>query len=126
MMIILICLILIKILEKRLDNVIFRLGFAPSRAAARQLVNHGHITVNGRRLDIPSYSVRVGDVLSLKEKVKKSKLFENLAAFLKKYETPRWLVLEKEKLEGKVNNEPTAEDFDDLMSIGLIVEFYSR
>ncbi len=117
---------LIKILEKRLDNVIFRLGFAPSRAAARQLVNHGHITVNGRRLDIPSYSVRVGDVLSLKEKVKKSKLFENLAAFLKKYETPRWLVLEKEKLEGKVNNEPTAEDFDDLMSIGLIVEFYSR
>lgn len=117
---------LIKTLEKRLDNVIFRLGFAPSRAAARQIVNHGHITVNGRRLDIPSYSVKVGDILGLKEKAKKSKLFENLPAFLKKYETPRWLVLDKEKLEGKVNNEPNAEDFDDLTSIGLIVEFYSR
>jgi len=117
---------LMKILEKRLDNVIFRLGFAKSRAAARQLLSHGHILVNGRRLNIPSYSVKVGDVLALKERIRKSRLFENLAASLKKYEAPRWLILDKEKLEAKVTIEPTAEDFGDLMNIGLIVEFYSR
>jgi len=117
---------LMKILEKRLDNVIFRLGFAASRAAARQLASHGHVLVNGRRLNIPSYSVRVGDTLAFKERIKKSKIFENLAATLKKYEAPRWLVLDKEKLEAKVALEPTAEDFGDLTSIGLIVEFYSR
>ena len=117
---------LMKILEKRLDNVIFRLGFAKSRAAARQLVSHGHILVNGRRLNIPSYSVKVGDALALKERIRKSKLFENLASSLKKYEAPKWLILDKEKLEAKVINEPTAEDLGDLASIGLIVEFYSR
>jgi len=117
---------LMRRLEMRLDNVIFRLGLMKSRSAARQLVNHGQVLVNGRRVDIPSYQVKKGDIISLKEKIKKSKLTENLSANLKKYETPGWLVLEKEKIEGRVLNAPEGSDLGDLAPVGLIVEFYSR
>ncbi len=117
---------LMRRLEKRLDNVVFRLGWVKSRAAARQLVNHGHVLVNGRRLTIPSYRVEINDVISLKEQIRKSKLMENLAISLKKYEAPRWLALDKERVEAKVVSEPNLEDLGDLTSIGLIVEFYSR
>jgi len=118
--------ILMRKLEARLDNVIFKLGFVKSRAAARQLISHGHILVNNRRVNIPSYNVKVGDVIGLKEKIKKSKLMEHLAVSLKKYEPPSWLALDREKIEGNVLRHPGAADFEDLSSTGLIVEFYSR
>lgn len=112
--------------EMRLDNVIFRLGWARSRPAARQLVNHGHILINGRRVSIPSYQVKKGECISLTDRTIKSKLTENLAVLLKKYEAPTWLTLEKDKLTAKVIGEPTVDDLGDIIPIGLIVEFYSR
>ncbi len=112
--------------ETRLDNVIFRLGWAKSRSSARQLVAHGHVSVNGKRLDIASYEVKAGDLISLREKIKKSRLIENLAAFLKKYEAPGWLSLDKEKIEAKVLRAPAIEDLGDITPIGLIIESYSR
>lgn len=117
---------LMRKLEMRFDNVIFRLGWAKSRPAARQLVNHGQILINNRRVTIPSYGLKVGDTISLKEKAKKSKLMETLVVTLKKYETPSWLALDKEKLEGRVLRQPGPDDLGDLAPIGLIVEFYSR
>jgi len=118
--------ILMRKLETRLDNVVFRLGLVKSRTAARQLVGHGHIVVNNRRVNIPSYSVQTGDVVALKDKIKKSKLMESLPLTLKKFEPPQWLVLDHEKIEGTVIKQPGAIDFTDLASVGLIVEFYSR
>ncbi len=112
--------------ETRLDNVVFRLGWAKSRAAARQLVNHGHVMINGKRVSIPSYQVRKGEAISLTDKTNKSKLTEGLLASLKKFQAPTWLAQEPEKLEAKVLGEPTGEDLGDISSIGLIVEFYSR
>ena len=113
-------------LETRLDNVVFRLGFAKSRFGAKQIAGHGHILINGRKLDVPSYQVKVGDVITIKEKSKKSALFNELPITLKKYETPAWLSLDKEKLEGKMNTRPTVSDFGDLASVGMVVEYYSR
>lgn len=117
---------LIRKFETRLDNVMFRLGWAKSRAAARQLVNHGHVMINGKRVSIPSYQVRKGEVISLTDKTMKSKLTENLLASLKKYETPTWLAQELDKLEAKVLAAPTTDELGDVSSIGLIVEYYSR
>lgn len=117
---------LIRKFEMRLDNVMFRLGWAKSRAAARQLVNHGHVAINGKRVSIPSYQVRKGESISLTEKTMKSKLTENLLASLKKYEAPTWLAQEQNKLEAKVLAAPTADELGDVSSIGLIVEYYSR
>jgi len=112
--------------EMRLDNVIFRLGWAKSRSAARQLVNHGHVMIGGKRVSIPSFQVKKGQTISLTERTNKSKLTENLLAFLKKYEAPNWLVQESDKIEAKVLGEPAGENLGDIMPIGLIVEFYSR
>ena len=117
---------LIQLLESRLDNVVFRLGWAKSRAAARQIVNHGHILVNGKKLDIPSYEVKVNDKISPKEKIRKSKLMEEIIPSLKKHELPGWLGMDPETLEAKALSRPSVEDLGDLSSIGLIVEFYSR
>jgi small subunit ribosomal protein S4 len=116
--------IFLSYLESRLDNVVFRSGFAASRRLARQLVTHGHITVNGRKLDIPSYRVKVGDVVSIKEGSKKSKVFESLAERMSKTEAPSWLAVEPKNSTGKVLNAPSLErpNFD----AKLIVEFYSR
>ncbi|MEK7160901.1 MAG: 30S ribosomal protein S4, partial [Patescibacteria group bacterium] len=113
-------------LETRLDNVIFRLGWSRSRAAARQLVNHGHVLVNGHRLSIPSYQVKKSDVILLHAKIKKSKLAEDLASILKKHEAPSWLLMDKENLEAKVLGWPEGEDLGDIAVLGLIVESYSR
>ncbi len=112
--------------EMRLDNVVFRLGWMKSRSAARQLVAHGHILLNGKRVNISSYEVKAGDIIGLREKIKKSRLTENLAASLKKYETPKWLSLDKEKIEAKVLAVPGVDDLGDLAPVGLIIEFYSR
>jgi len=113
-------------LESRLDNVIFRLGWMKSRSSARQLVNHGHVLVNNRPVDVPSFRVKKGDVITLRERTIKSKLTENLLESLKKYEAPVWLVQESDSLSAKVLGLPEGEDLGDVSALGLIVEFYSR
>jgi small subunit ribosomal protein S4 len=100
------------------------MGFAPTRFAARQLVNHGHVSVNGKKNDIPSYRVKVGDVVALKETSKKSKLFEGISEKLGKKDIAPWLSVDAKNLSGKILNQPTAED--PVFDAKLIVEFYSR
>ncbi len=117
---------LVQMLEMRLDNVVYRLGFAKSRAMARQLVNHGLIRVNGKKVTIPSYQTRVGEVITIKEKTLKSKLFENEAARLEKVTPPSWLNLDAKAMTGKVLNKPEGEDLKQSFDPRLIVEFYSR
>ncbi len=114
---------LLRLLESRLDNV-FRLGFASSRLVARQLVNHGHILVNGRVSNTPSRRVKIGDVISLSEKVKKSVLTAELPARLKKYDSPPWLGLDKEKLEGKISGLP--DDVERPFDVDKVIDYYSR
>lgn len=118
--------ILLRKLEMRLDNVIFRLGWARSRNAARQLVNHGHILVDNRRVNIPSFQVRKDQQISLAERIKGSELFKDFPVLIKKYEPPVWLLLDKEKPEGKILCQPAGEDLGNLASVGLVIEFYSR
>jgi small subunit ribosomal protein S4 len=118
--------LLIKILESRLDNIVFRLGFANSRGQARQLVSHGHFLVNGKSINIPSYLVKKGDIISLKAQKTKKPIFQNLKNLLKRYKTPNWLALDIEKLEGKVIAEPSLEEAAPPVEISTIFEFYSR
>jgi len=113
-------------LEGRLDNTVFRLGWATSRKLARQIVNHGHILVNKRKVDIPSYQVKKGDVIKIRERSKKSDLFNNLKITLKKYEAPKWISLDKQKLEGEIKREPAIDDLDKIGKISMIIEYYSR
>ncbi len=111
-------------LEKRLDNVIFRLGFAPTRASARQLVSHNHIKVNDKVVNIPSYQVRMGDVISLgKDKTAKLPVVEQSLA-RKDYMLPEWL--EKKGTVGKLSQEPNSDDLEKQINLRLVVEFYSR
>jgi small subunit ribosomal protein S4 len=113
-------------LERRLDNVVFRLGWAPSRRLARQLVSHGHILVNQRKVNIPSYQVKEGDLIQIKEKSKKLAPFRDLKTALKKHQLPAWLSLDKQKLEGKVIGQPKIEDLGKVGEISMIIEYYSR
>jgi len=117
---------LIRRLERRLDNVVFRLGFAKSRTQARQLVSHGYFLINGKPVDIPSYQVKKGDVVALKENKKQKGIFRELAAQLKRHETPVWLAMEKDKLEAKSIGEPNLDEVKPPAEIPLIFEFYSR
>ncbi len=117
---------LVRLLEMRLDNVVYRLGFAKSRATARQLVNHGHFLVNGKKVNIPSYQVKVGDVVSLKPSSKDLKIFVNLEKQLNKKETPEWLLPDPTKLAGKVVAVPSKDDLKQIFDIKAVVEFYSR
>jgi small subunit ribosomal protein S4 len=111
-------------LEGRLDNVIFRAGFAKSRPAARQIVAHGQILVNGKKVDIASYRVRVGEIITLKDAAKKSKLFEGVGEVMAKKDGPGWLALDVKALTAKVVNAPMLEhpNFD----TNVIIGFYSR
>ncbi len=119
--------LLISKLEGRLDNTVFRLGFAgSSRRLARQIVNHGHILLNGRKVDIPSYQVKKDDIVKIKERSKKIPLFSNLATTLKKHKMPNWLSLDIKNLEGKVVKNPQVEDILKVGRISMIIEFYSR
>ena len=117
---------LLVLLERRLDNVIFHLGFASSRAEARQLVNHGHFTINGRRVDIPSYSVRVGEVIAVKEGSKSSPRMKQLLENLGSRSVPAWLSLDANAASGTVIALPTREDIQIPIQEHLIVEKYSR
>ncbi|AFS79239.1 30S ribosomal protein S4 [Gottschalkia acidurici 9a] len=116
---------LLKVLELRFDNVIYRLGLAESRAQARQLVTHGHFTVNGKKLDIPSYLVNVGDVIEVKEGSRKSPKIKELQENHQGNILP-WLQFDVEKLSGKVISQPTREDIDLPIEEHLIVELYSK
>ena len=118
--------LLIKKLEKRLDNVVFRLGFARSRREARELVSHGHFLVDSKPVNIPSFQVEKGQVISVKESKRKKPYFKNLSVFLKNYQPPAWLKLDREKLEGKMIEEPTGEDIGVPIDVSAIFEFYSR
>ena len=118
--------LLIRNLESRLDNIIFRLGFAKSRASARQLVSHGYFSVNGKLTRVPSYQIKKGSIIALSlAKIKKT-LVQNLKESLKKYKTPSWLELNAEKLEGKVVGSPTLGEALPPAEISAIFEFYSR
>lgn len=115
---------LLRLLELRLDNVIFRLGFASSRTEARQLVRHGHFTVNGKKVDIPSYEVRVNDVIAVREKSRSSEKFKALMGV--DTTVPNWLSVDKENMVGKVVSLPQREDIDIPVNETLIVELYSK
>jgi len=116
---------LIKKLEARLDNVGFRLGFASSRAQAQQLISHGHFLVDGKSINIPSFEIKKGDVISLKESSAKKTIFQELKNLLKKQKAPPWLKLDAEKLSGKVIGEPSLEGAPPV-EISAIFEYYSR
>jgi small subunit ribosomal protein S4 len=117
---------LLRLLELRLDNVVYRLGFANSRVEARQLVRHGHFTVNGRRVNIPSFMVRVGDQIAISEGSRKSPKFEEISELAAHKTTPAWLEMDKDALVGKVVALPQREDIDVPIQEHLIVELYSR
>jgi small subunit ribosomal protein S4 len=113
-------------LEKRLDNVIFRLGFAKSRVQARQLVSHGYFLINGKPVNIPSYSVKKDDIILIKENKKQKGSLKDIKDSLKRQEIPAWLSLNKDKLETKVIGEPNLDEVKPPAEISLIFEFYSR
>ena len=117
---------LLRILESRLDNIVFRLGFAGNRIEARQLVRHGHFLVNGRRVDIPSYLCRPGDVIAVSVKSKDSPKFKMLADNLGIRPTPSWLQLVADEFKGTVLHVPSREEIDTQVAEHLIVELYSR
>ena len=114
------------ILESRLDNVIYRLGIASSRAQARQLISHGHFDVNGRKTNIPSYLVSVGDKITVRDNSKKKIHFKQLAKEIDERHIPSWLRLDSKNLSGEVVNMPTRDEIDVTLNEQLIVEYYSR
>ena len=115
---------LYKGLESRLDNIIYRMGLSPSRRGARQMVSHGHFIVNDKRVTIPSYETRIGDIVKIREGSKAKKIFSDVAVKLKDYSAPQWLSFDIGSLQGKVSGVPkNTEGFIDLNSV---LEFYSR
>jgi len=113
---------LLKLLEMRMDNVVYRMGFAASRAEARQLVNHGHFTVNSKKVDIPSIFLKAGDIIAVREKSRSSLKFQNLAG----RPIPKWLTFNAEALTGTLEQLPSREDVDLEVKEHLIVELYSK
>ncbi len=116
---------LLQLLERRLDNAVYRLGFATSRAQARQLVRHGHFQVNGRKVDIPSYSVKVGDIVTVRESSRKTPAILHAVEEVKGRGVPEWLSLDAE-MSGKVMSVPTREQINLPVQEQLIVELYSK
>ena len=117
---------MLQLLERRLDNVAYLLNFGESRPMARQLVTHGHIRVNGKKVDIASYQVKVGDVITLRDKTRDIELFKTLREQGVSRTIPKWLELDAETLTGKVVALPQRDDIDLTIEEHLIVEFYSR
>ena len=118
--------ILFQFLELRLDNVVYRLGLVKSRKIGRQTVSHGHFEVNGKKVNVPSYQARPGDVITVRTKSQTSPLFKNLAEDIKKKETPDWLSLDTKTLKGKVTAKPSRKNLDASFDLKLIIEYYSR
>ncbi len=115
---------LLEKLESRLDNVVYRLGLAVSRPLARQMVVHGHIVVNGRHVNVPSYMTKTGDVVTIREGSRTSALFKDLEEKMKNHHAPSWVSFDPKKGEGKVVSKPKAGDT--LFNLGSVLEFYSR
>jgi small subunit ribosomal protein S4 len=114
----------VSLLERRLDNVVFRLGLAPSRSVARQMIGHGHIHVNSRRVKASAYRVRPNDVISIRPESRNKKLFQDLLEGLEKYEAPIWLSVDAKTYSGKVVSFP--KDFDIPFDISKVVDYYSK
>ena len=119
-------LILLQILETRLDNVVYRLGFSKTRAGARQLVAHGHISLNGRKTDISSATLKIGDVVAVRSKDGSKRLAQRGLEQTQIVEPPDWLLVDKENLSGKVVRIPTREEINPVVNEQLVVELYSR
>jgi small subunit ribosomal protein S4 len=125
---------MLKLLELRLDNVIYRANFARTRMQARQFVSHAHFTLNGVKVDVPSISLKVGDVIELRDKLKESSLYKGLLEELQEYakeskgsiSKSKWLDIDVNKLKITVNALPQSDDFDQIIDIQKIVEFYSK
>ena len=117
---------LLQFLERRLDNVVYRLGFAESRAQARQAIRHRHMTVNDRRVDIPSFRVKEGDVIGWAERARNTELYKIIVADLRRKPLPKWLSLDAEAVTGKVEALPEPSEMDVKVDDRMIVEFYAR
>jgi len=117
---------LLRQLELRMDNVVFRLGFAPSRAAARQMVNHGHFAVNGVPSNIPSYALKVGDRIEVRESHKERELFKTVKETIRSHQAPDWLSLDPAKMSGSVLALPRRDQMPLDFNEQLVVEYYSR
>lgn len=118
--------VLLQLLESRLDNVVYRMGFAPNRNSARQLVTHGHFLVNGRKVDIASFTVRVGDVVELKEASRNIVIINDNVSKMEHRGVPVWLEMDFQSFKGKVTQVPTREDIQLTANEQLIVELYSK
>ncbi len=113
-------------LELRLDNMVFKFGFASSRALARQLVSHGHIVVNGKKVTIPSYRLKIGDNIEIRERSTKKKVFDGLVSKLLKHKYPSWVKLESEKMKGEILGKPKIDKAVVSFDFASVLEFYSR
>jgi small subunit ribosomal protein S4 len=111
-------------LESRLDNVIYRMGLAPSRRGSRQMVSHGHFIVNTKKVTIPSFEVKPGDIIKVREGSKNKKIFENLIEKLKDYSAPTWVSFDTSKMEGKILSKP--KNTETFLDLNAVLEFYSR
>lgn len=116
----------LKLLERRLDNVCYRLGFADSRRMARQAIGHGHVTIDGKMVSIPSYQIKKGQVIALKERSLQSGFFKRIDDNIRSYEAPRWLLLDKNKKTGTMTANPEVDDAHITIDITKVKEFYSR
>jgi small subunit ribosomal protein S4 len=116
----------LKLLEMRLDNILYRLGFASSHFEARQLVNHGHFLINNKKVNIPSYNTKTGEMISLKSGSRRIKAFASIEEKLKNKNLPSWLNLDLKELSAKILHEPTSDDLKSNINIPMIIEFYSR
>lgn len=117
---------LLTMIERRLDNVVYRMGMADSRREARQLVCHGHFRVNGRKVDIPSYITKKGDVITLREQSRKSARIKMLVENISARSVPAWITMDKENIQATINALPTKTDIDFPIEEHLIVELYSK
>jgi small subunit ribosomal protein S4 len=117
---------LLQMLETRLDNVVYRLGFANSRSAARQMVSHGHVTVNNRKVNVSSFNLRSGDVVAVKDRPASRRLATRNLELTQIQPIPDWLVVDKDQFQGKVTRIPTREEIAPIVNEQLVVELYSR
>ena len=115
---------LFELLESRLDNVVYRLGITHSRRLSRQMVSHGHITINGKKTNVPSLRVQAGDVVAIREGSKKSVLFADMANKMKEYACPNWLAFNVDSLSGKIQGKP--KNIEGYIDLNTVLEFYSR
>lgn len=118
--------IFLRLLESRLDNVVYRLGVGRTRAASRQFVSHGHIKVNGHKVDIPSYEVKPGDVIEVRDRTSSRQLATRCLDETQFRVVPAWLAIERDALRGSVSRQPTTDEMEQAINLQLIVEYYSR